>query len=428
MNTIENKRNKKIAFRSFIWNAVYSGLNAIQSAVLLFAISRTRSLNEAGIITIGFTIANLAMILGRYGIRNYQVTDIREEFSFSDYFHVRLISVMGTVLLFLAYLGAMILSGRYTWYKGEIIFEVILLKMVGAFEGLYVGRLQQKGRLDIGARIASVRLSASTAAIFLLLWFVKSIPLCLMAGIAVSVATDIVLLKGKKYSELFSHDGKNWNKVRKLLLLAFPLCIGTAMHNYIGNAPKYLVDLFMSDEMQAISGYVMMPMFVITLLNTFLMQPMLKSLGDAWNRKDRKTFSKMVCTHMALIAAASCLVLTLGIMVGLPLLSWMYDVELTEYRTEFAWLMIGGTLYTLSAYAMVLLTTIRKQIWIIAGCCATLLLYVLFGKALVMSRGLAGASVLYASANAVMLLVFFMVIIFTWRKTFSTAPQDGMSA
>ncbi len=426
MSSIVNKKSKKIAVRSFFWNAVYSGLNAIQSAVILFAISRTKPLSEAGIITIGFTIANLAMILGRYGIRNYQVTDSREEFSFSDYFYVRLISVAGTVILFLAYLGVMILSGRYSWYKGEIIFEVILLKMVGAFEGLYVGRLQQKGRLDIGARIASVRLGASTAVIFLLIWFVDSIPLCLMAGIAASVATDILLLTGKKYSDLFNYNGKDQNKVRRLLLLAFPLCIGTAMHNYIGNAPKYLVDLFMSDEMQAISGYVMMPMFVITLLNTFLMQPMLKSLGDAWNRKDRKAFSRMVGTHTALITAGSCLVLALGILVGLPLLSWMYSVDLTGYKVEFAWLMIGGTLYTLSAYAMVLLTTIRKQNWIIAGCCATLLLYVLLGRGQVMTRGLAGASILYAAANAVMLGVFFAVIFYTWRKTFSTMPKDGM--
>ncbi|MBQ6321650.1 MAG: lipopolysaccharide biosynthesis protein [Lachnospiraceae bacterium] len=416
MSMLGNRGGKKIAAMSFFWNAMYAGLNAVQSAVILFAISRTRELSEAGVITIGFTLANLAAILGRYGIRNYQVTDVREEFSFSDYFHVRILSVAGTLVLFLAYLAVMILSGRYSGHKGEIILEVILLKMVDAFEGLYVGRLQQKGRLDIGARIATIRAAASTAVIFLLLWFVKSLSLCLLAGLAVSIGLDLLLLRKENRKGLFRSGRADGQKVGRLLLLALPLCIGTAMHNYIGNAPKYLVDLFMSDEMQAISGYVMMPMFVITLLNTFLMQPMLKSLGDAWDRRDRKALARMIGIHTAGITAASFLVLGLGIWIGLPLLSWMYSVDLTGYRVEFIWLMIGGTLYTLSAYAMVLLTTARKQKWIIAGCCLALMVYLLFGRMLVGTKGLAGASMQYTLANAGMLLTFLLVFIVYGRK------------
>lgn len=421
----KNETNqKRISYMSFLWNAVYAGLNAIQSAVILFAVSRTQELSEAGIITIGFTLASLAMIIGRYGIRNFQVTDVHEEYSFSDYFHVRVITVAVTFLLFVLFLAGMLFTGKYTLHKGCIILELIALKMVDAFEGLYVGRLQQKGRLDIGARIAAIRLGCSTAVVFMLLWFINSIPVCLGIGIIVSVVLDCVLLPGKKQYASFSVASTDKKKVKKLLMITLPLCIGTALHNYIGNAPKYLVDFFMSDEMQAISGYIMMPMFVITLLNTFLMQPTVKKLGDAWDAGDRVCLRNMVFRHICMLMSASVLVLVAGIFIGLPILSLLYKVELGGYQLEFGELMIGGTLYTLSAYFIVVLTTMRKQIWIIAGCIASVMTYILLGKSMVESEGFTGASVLYIIANAIMLLVFLGSIYMTWKKAFNGGTRS----
>ena len=410
--------NRRISYLSFFWNAMHAGLSAVQSAIILFAVSRTKGMSEAGIITIGFTLATLAMILARYGIRNYQVTDVNEEYTFSDYYYVRIISTAGTLLAFVLFLSVMVVSGKYTVYKGCVLLELIILKIIDAFEGLYVGRLQQKGRLDIGARTATIRLACSTLVVFLLLWFIKSIPLCLLAGIIVSLAADLIILPKESRYASFRIERISKANVRKLLLIAFPLCLGTALYNYIGNAPKYLIDLFMSDEMQAISGYVMMPMFVITVLNTFIMQPVIKTMGDAWNQKDRFRLRRMILRHVLIVMAASFVVLILGIWIGLPLLSWLYNAELTKYHAEFCELMVGGSLYILSSYLIVLLTTMRNQKWIIVGCGISILTYILLGKRMVESGGFTGASVLYIISNAIMLLAFAGVAYSSWRKAF----------
>ena len=397
---------KRIAYMSFIWNAIYAGFNAVQSSVILLAIARNKELSEAGIITIGFTVATLIMIIARYGIRNYQVTDAKEEYSFSDYFYVRIITVGGSLALALIYLFGMLAVGRYSSYRALVGFGIIILKLVDAFEGLYVGRFQQKGRLDVGAKIATVRIIASTAVIFCLTWFVESVPVCFFAGIIVSVLIDLLLIpRGRKYADL-SVRKEIGARIKPLLITALPLCIGTALHNYIGNAPKYLVDFFLTDEIQAISGYIMMPMFVITVLNAFLMQPTVKSLGDAWHSGDKQKLKKMITRHIVLISVAAIGVLILGIFVGLPLLSWMYKVALVQYRTEFILIMIGGTIYTISAYAIVLLTAMRRQKWIVIGCLISVATYTLFGKLAVGTGGLAGAATIYIVSNVVLLSLF----------------------
>ena len=111
METIEeNSAQRKIASAGFFWNAVYAGLNAVQSAVILFAISRTRDIQIAGIITIGFTGGNLTAIIARYGIRNYMVTDTHEQFRFSDYFFCRIITEVSVLILSFLYFFSKLIS------------------------------------------------------------------------------------------------------------------------------------------------------------------------------------------------------------------------------------------------------------------------------------------------------------------------------
>ena len=407
--TAEQGSQKRIARAGFFWNAVYAGLNSVQSAILLFAIARRYDITVAGIISIGFAIGTLAAIMARYGIRNFQVTDVHEEYRFPDYFLNRIISISGTLLVTAGYLAFMTFSGRYSPEKGLIILEIILLKIEGTFEEVYVGRLQQKGRLDIGARIAAFRLGGSTLVVFAAIWVIPSLPVCLLLGIITGILLDVVILPTcRRYAD-FSVLPLNKKAAGNLLKVGVPLCVGTALYNYAGNAPKYLVDIYLTDQMQAICGYVMMPMFVLSILNTFVMQPAVKGLGDAWNT-DRALFRKKVIRHILLISILSVLVLCAGLVVGLPLLSVLYRTDLQPYRKEFLVLMAGGGLYTISAYLIVLLTTMRRQEGIVWGCTAAALVYLILGGQMIRGMGFIGACRIYIIANAVMTGIYLLFL------------------
>lgn len=399
---------KRIANAGFFWNAASAGLDAVQSAVLLLAISRTRDMATAGIVTFGFAVATLVTIAARYGIRNYQVTDSRETFRFQDYLLCRLATTGSSLLLALAYLAFMVFGGRYSPDKGLVILEIVALKATGALEDVFVGRLQQLGRLDIGARISTFRLGASTSVIFFSLWMVRSLHVCLLLGIASEIVLDALFVGAARKAGGFTLSQPDLRKAMGLLWVGIPLCLGTALHNYVGNAPKYLVDLYLTDDMQAVCGYVMMPMFVLVVLSFFVMQPAVKGLGDAWHT-DISRFRGKAIRHMSIIALLSAGVLGAGLAIGLPLLSVLYKVDLMPYRREFLLLMAGGGLYTLSCYMIVLLTTMRRQGGIVWGCLAALLVYLVLGQWMTRRNGFTGACILYIFANAAMLAVFLAV-------------------
>lgn len=401
---------KRIARAGFFWNAASAGLDAIQSAVILLAISRTRDMATAGIVTFGFAVATLVTIIARYGIRNYQVTDSREAFRFQDYLLCRVATTGGSLLLALAYLALMVFGGRYSSDKGLVILEIVALKATGALEDVFVGRLQQLGRLDIGARISTFRLATSTSVIFFSLWVFRSLHVCLLLGIASEIVLDALLVGAAWKAGGFTLAKPDFRKAWGLLWVGIPLCLGTALHNYVGNAPKYLVDLYLTDDMQAVCGYVMMPMFVLVVLSFFVMQPAVKGLGDAWNTDISRFWGKAI-RHMSIISLLSVVVLGAGLAIGLPLLSSLYKVDLSPYRKEFLILMAGGGLYTLSSYMIVLLTTMRRQIGIVWGCLAALLVYLVLGQWMTRSDGFTGACALYIFANAAMLAVFLLISI-----------------
>jgi O-antigen/teichoic acid export membrane protein len=294
----------------------------------------------------------------------------------------------------------------YSWEKTFLILEIVVLKLVESFLEVYVCRHQQMGRLDVGSKVYASELIASTAVICILLLCRCNLFVSILAGIVVALLVSVLCIRwtvSLTDSVVRRADRK---KVVQLLKTGGSLCVGQTLYMYIGNAPKYLIDLYMDERSQALFGFVMMPMFVITLLNNFLLQPIVRKLGEVWEAKQLAAFRKMVRRQYLIVAGLTVFVLLLGIFAGLPILSLVYGVDLNVYRMEFAVLMVGAMFYTISYYLTVVLTTVRRQNLIVLGYGAAVLLYVCLGHIFITSWGLLGASYLYLLANAVTAVLF----------------------
>ena len=84
-------KKENIKKDSYIWNTIGGLINAFQSVIILMVLTRSLDMEYAGIFTIAWAIANLVITIGKYGVRNYQVTDVNEKYSFNDYFSNRVI-------------------------------------------------------------------------------------------------------------------------------------------------------------------------------------------------------------------------------------------------------------------------------------------------------------------------------------------------
>ena len=410
-------KEKSINKSALIWNSVGGALNAGQVAIMLIFISYKMGNTIAGMITISYAVANLFMSAGKYGIRTFQVTDVEDDYSFGDYFWNRFITVFVTLLIAALYVVYCSLYKDYSVDKVLILCEVTVLKLIDAFVDVFFGRLQQQGRLDIGAKVMSFQCFLYTAGICLLVLLGFNIHICLLGGITVSVLSCIIFITSVR-SFLNITDLKPVRaKVTALLKECFSLCIGITLSIYVGNIPKYLIDAYMNEEVQAIFGYIMMPVFVVTLLNQFIYQPTIKDLGDLWNRHEVKKFKAKVFRQCLIVGVLAVIITVGGLIVGLPILSIMYHTDLSVYRLEFAILLIGGSLYALAFYLNVPITTIRKQKYIAFGYVFASVISLVCGKWFVTKHGMLGASLLYLGINLILVILYVISLLYGIKKS-----------
>mgnify|MGYP007008371903 FL=1 len=71
--------------------------------ILTVVVTQLVGVEQAGMFSLAFVTGTLLMILANYGVRTYQVSDVTEEHSFSDYQINRLITCAFMVLVGVAY-------------------------------------------------------------------------------------------------------------------------------------------------------------------------------------------------------------------------------------------------------------------------------------------------------------------------------------
>ena len=159
-----------------------------------------------------------------------------------------------------------------------------------------------------------------------------------------------------------------------------------------------------------------MPAFVINLLSLFVFRPLLTDLAKDWEGDDRKAFTGIVKKMMALIGVLTVAACIGAYLLGIPVLSLIYGVDLSSYRLELVVVMICGGLnaYVYCLYYVVTVT--GKQIYLLAGYGVGLAAAVLFGPLLVQRAGIMGAAVSCTLSFALVFTVFLLITAVVIRK------------
>lgn len=392
--------------RAYIWNTASGVISAAQSAVILIFISRYLGVVEAGTFTIAYAIANLIGMFAKYGVRNFQVTDIEEQYSFLTYFLARIISIFCSIGFLTVYLSIQIGWQKYTVEKAAVIFAVCVWKLTDAMEDVFIGEYQGKGKLSIGARYYTLRLLLSTGIYCGLL--VCEFNLIYSTAITVCISILVcICFCGVSFRKFHMSDfSVRLKPLGSLLKICFPLCIGSTLANYVGNAPKYTIDQYMNDSSQAYFGYIMMPSFVILLLSNFIYQPLVRNLGVLWEKGEPDKFLRMVFRQFAIVLGFTVMAVIAGAGIGIPVLSFIYGVDLFFLKREFLLLMAGGGAYALVSYLMVILTTVRMQNQLAGGFIIAAVLYYMLGGIFVDRWDIFGVALLYLILNVILVLGF----------------------
>ena len=387
-NTIPIKEHLK---SNMFWNMVFSMLNAGQSMILLIIVNRFAGENASGIFSFAFSVAVLMMYIGNFGIRNYQVSDTIEHFSFAEYCGSRIVSCLVMIGVSVGY----VIFHQYDVEKSWIILLLCGMRLVECMEDVIHGRYQQKGRLDLACIQGSIRIMLSLLAFTFGLWATGN----LLQAVCVYTICNLVCFLMLTICTVGRFGGMQFSFNRlhltEMFLDCFPLFCGYFFSTYIGNVSKYAIDRFGSEEMQAYYNMIFMPVLVINLVSTMIFRPVIVHMAELWNTRQTQAFQGMVKRQLLIIIGLSVVMLPLMIWIGLPILTLLYGTELSMFRIPFLILLSGGVCSAMSSFLNVCIITIRQQKKLLIVIGVLSVLAAVSGGQLVRIMGMNGAALLY---------------------------------
>ncbi len=405
-------RSNNVTRDSFIWNMLGTTLMAFQSVILLMVLTRVLTQADAGTFTFAYANANLLLIIGKYGIHNFQVSDTDSHYSFGDYRASRWITTSAMLIASAAFTVVSTLQNGYSTQKALVIFWMCLFKAVDVIEDVYISMYQQRGRLDVSGKVMTFRLAATLIFYIGSLIITRDLLISLIASTIFTLALFVILNLACR--QMFSDDlssRASKKKVFSLLKACFVLFLTGFLAYYITNAPKYSIDAHLSDDLQAAYGFISMPIFVIGLMGNYVFNPIIKPLSDKWNAGDISYFKKSLIYQVLIIIVLTAVCLIGAFFLGIPVLSLLYNTDLSSYRNELLVLIAGGGLLALANQLVTIITIIRRQSWLLIGYVLCSALALILSPVAVKNHSMMGAAMLELFLMLIICVIFAIVLL-----------------
>ena len=344
----------------FIWNMIGSFIYAMFSAIILAICTRANSLEIAGIFSIAYATSCILNSIGDFGIRIYQVTDTDKKYTFPEYFSARIIAIIVMIVISIIF----VIVDGYTSTKLAICLILILYRVIDNFSETFQAEFQINKRLDIAGKSMVLRniLAIITFAIFDIIThnIIVACTFMTIANLVVFIAYDVKQIKQFNKEKIII----KFKEAKEIIKDCMPMAIAGVLNVYVINAVKYAIDSKGDNAMQTYFNIIYMPTFVINLVSIFIVKPFLKTFGDYWNKDEHKKLFITVL-KIILVLFGVTLIIEIGCYIlGVPVLSMFYGVDISQYKVELMVLIISGLLYAICNLLFNMLGTIRKQTYI----------------------------------------------------------------
>ena len=394
--------------RAYIWNMIASTLYSFQAAIFLLVANRVGGETDAGAFIILFTVGTTLGTLGSCCMRSFQVSDVKEEYSFVDYYTTRWTTCTLMAVVAVGYL----IQKRLGWEDAVVLFCLVGYRVVEGMEDVCHGMVQRLGRFDVSSIAMAARIIIASI-LFCVVYILTNnrmyASIAFFTGALVVYGVFITVIR-QEFADKLPRK-LNFSHLWKLLYACLPLLVGGFLYTYLVNAPKYAIDAVLSKDMQTIYNILAMPAFVINILSMFIYRPLMVKISLLWNDNNRKGFVRMMLQQLAIIAGLTVVVMVGGAVIGLWLLGVIYGVDLMAWKPLFLLILFFGGVAAAACFFDLLVTVMRKQYFTIVSYGTAWVVHLLVTKRLVSAYGLWGAGYAYGVIIGTICLVDFAAVV-----------------
>lgn len=342
--------------KDYIWNSIGSFLQSAISPILLIVITRLNGVGDSGLFSFAMSLSVVFWAISLWGGRTYQVSDVKKEFSSGDYIVVRFISSLIVAVFSISFC---ILSG-YDLIKTELIMVLVSFKILESIADSMYGVLQIHNRLYI----VGISLTMKSVFGFMLFTLVDILTKNIVYGalsifivnIAVVIFYDIPWMKRVESVGLTK---KNIMQAGKIMKKTAEVFVVVFLTMFSLNIPRYFLDKYHYDQI-GYFGIMAMPITLLTLFISFVLQPNVVNLSELLKKKKIKEFTKIVSKIDFITFTLGILFVVSSYLIGVWALNTVFGIDINNFRIDLTIMVIGAVANAFVSIYVNLLIILRR--------------------------------------------------------------------
>lgn len=404
--------NKKLSVqKSILWNSVGSLIYLATQWLITILVVRLAGVDAAGNLTLAMSVGNLMYSIALFGMRNFQVSDIAEEYRNGVYIASRIITCFASVVIGAVYVLCMSYTAEQRWCIG--IYCVF--KASEALYDVYAGISQKVWRMDYIGKSWVTKGLFTFAAFCGVLYFTKNIVFAILAMTAVSFAVILLydIPKNREIAEIsILWKGK---EIVSLLYKCIPLLVYSMLTTAIATVPRLILEKFCGGYALGIYGSVAAPTMIVQMGASYIYSPFITLFAERYHHKDKKGFWKAFRNCFLAIAVLSVCAMIGGKLLGRWGLMLLYGEEVAVHEALLLPLIVATILTAILWLFCGILTVVREFKGLIIGNVAAVLFSAVCSLVLIPRLEMQGATIALIIALGISCCILFGCLCRSWR-------------
>lgn len=347
--------------KDYFWNTLGVFFQNITSPLLLLIVTRINGIHDSGLFSFAFAISLMLWSLAMWGGRTYQVSDTRSEFSVQGYVGTRLLLSVVVMLIAVGFS----LVNNYPMYMTLLFAALTLFKVAESFADVLYGVLQASDKLYMSGISLAVKSFIGIAGFLLINLYTGSILYATLFVVAINFVILIVfdLRLAVRYENNLFSDFKIKKHIQEafgIMKKTYGIFIVFFLALFSLNIPRYFIEKLSTEEV-GYFGVIAMPITLIVLLITFILQPNIVQLSRMYSKGLYKQFSSIINKILLLSFSVGLVVLFVSAVFGPEILKIIFGMDFEDYRQALVIIVVGGIASALTTVYLNVYVIIRSM-------------------------------------------------------------------
>lgn len=315
--------------KSILWFSFGSVIYLGTQWIMTVLVTRGSGLNDAGILSLATSISATFQTIALFGIRNYQVSDIKEKYSDSLYIQSRFITCFVALLSCVFF----ILFSRYQTNSSIAIFLFMIFRISDAFSDVFHGVLQKNNRFDLIGK--GYIYKGFTILVFFAIGYYCCGSLnvgLLFFSAGIILVTLLYDMKNAKNFILGKISFQSKAECVMLLKETAPLCICVCLQSAILTAPKYILEKLCDEVALGAYSVIFAPATLLQVAASYIFTPFTGRFSQLYMNHETLGFKRLflqICSCITLIGAIS---VPCAKFIAWKLLNFIFGAVISDYE------------------------------------------------------------------------------------------------